>query len=127
MTIKQKLIRSVYPALKLFNKLTNRNTIMEKSAEKAVASFYELETKKNDVSVFRFDTLKGKRVMIVNTASACGYTPQYDGLQHLYEQEKNDLVILGFPSNDFGAQEQANDEAIATFCKVNFGVTFPLM
>jgi glutathione peroxidase len=63
----------------------------------------------------------------VNTASECGYTAQYEGLQALQEKFDNQLVILGFPANDFGAQEKGTDEAIEQFCKVNFGVSFPLV
>ncbi|HEX8551381.1 MAG TPA: glutathione peroxidase [Abditibacteriaceae bacterium] len=70
---------------------------------------------------------KGKTVLLVNTASRCGFTKQYDGLEKLYKANKDkDFVILGFPSNDFGGQEPGSDEEIATFCKANFGVTFPL-
>ena len=65
--------------------------------------------------------------MLVNTASNCGYTDQYDDLQKLHEQFQNKFVILGFPANDFKEQEKGNDEDIAQFCKINFGVTFPLM
>jgi glutathione peroxidase len=64
---------------------------------------------------------------LVNTASNCGYTNQYEELQQLYEQYNNRLVILGFPSNDFKEQEKGNDDEIARFCKINYGVTFPLM
>ena len=70
---------------------------------------------------------KGKVVLVVNTASECGYTPQYAGLEKLYEAYKGKgLVILGFPSNDFGAQEPGTSEQIATFCKKNYGVEFPM-
>ena len=72
---------------------------------------------------------KGKVMLIVNTASKCGYTPQYKGLEQIYEKYKGKgLVILGFPSNDFGAQEARNGERrnSAKFCKLNYGVTFPL-
>jgi glutathione peroxidase len=70
---------------------------------------------------------KNKVVLIVNTASACGYTPQYEGLEKLYRQFKvNNLVVLGFPANDFGSQERGSNAQIASFCKVNFGVTFPM-
>ncbi len=70
----------------------------------------------------------GKVLLIVNTASKCGFTPQYDGLEKLYQQFKDkDFEVLGFPCNQFGGQEPGNDDEIAEFCKVNFGVTFPLM
>lgn len=73
-------------------------------------------------------TKQGKVLLVVNTASKCGFTPQYDGLEALYQQFKDkDFEVLGFPCNQFGAQEPGNADEIAEFCKVNFGVTFPLM
>jgi len=73
-------------------------------------------------------TKQGKVLLIVNTASKCGFTPQYDGLEALYQRFKDrDFEVLGFPCNQFGAQEPGNADEIAEFCKVNFGVTFPLM
>ncbi|KAJ7142207.1 glutathione peroxidase [Mycena epipterygia] len=93
-----------------------------------MSSFYTLKaTKKND-EVFDFADLKGKTVLIVNTASKCGFTPQYKGLQALYDKYKEkDFVIIGFPTNQFGSGDPGDDEGIATFCTVNHGVTFPLM
>ena len=77
---------------------------------------------------FDFADLKGKKVMVVNTASECGLTPQYAQLQELYEQNKdNDFVIVGFPCNDFGAQEPGSESQIASFCSKNYGVTFPML
>lgn len=77
---------------------------------------------------FDFNTLKGKKVMVVNTASECGLTPQYEQLQAVYEKFKGkNFVIVGFPANNFGAQEPGSDKQIAEFCKKNFGVTFPMM
>lgn len=86
---------------------------------------------------FTFETLtgealplsqfKGQVMLIVNTASKCGFTGQYDGLQELYDSYKDrGFVIIGVPSNDFGAQEPGSNEEIATFCKMNYGVTFPM-
>jgi glutathione peroxidase len=70
----------------------------------------------------------GKVLLIVNTASSCGFTPQYKGLQALHEQyESKGLVVLGFPCNQFGAQESGSEDEIASFCEMNFGVSFPLM
>ena len=73
-------------------------------------------------------TKKGKVLLVVNTASKCGFTPQYDGLEKLFQEYKDkDFEVLGFPCNQFGAQEPGSAEEIDTFCKVNFGLTFPLM
>jgi glutathione peroxidase len=71
---------------------------------------------------------RGKTLLIVNTASECGFTPQYAGLQKLHDRYKDrGLVVIGFPSNDFGAQEPGSAEEIAAFCQKNYGVTFPMM
>ena len=69
---------------------------------------------------------KGKKILIVNTASKCGYTPQYEELQKLYDQYKGKLVIIGFPANNFGGQEPGSNAEIGEFCKRNYGVTFPM-
>ena len=71
--------------------------------------------------------LQGKKILIVNVASKCGYTPQYDGLQKLYNKYNNEIEIVGFPANDFLWQEPAKNKDIQTFCNVNYGVTFPLV
>lgn len=77
---------------------------------------------------FDFATLKGKKIMIVNTASECGLTPQYEQLQKIYDRYKDqNFVIIGFPANDFMGQEPGSNDEIATFCKANYGVTFPMM
>ena len=77
---------------------------------------------------FDFSALKGKKIMVVNTASECGLTPQYEQLQEVYEKYKDqNFIIIGFPANNFGAQEPGSDEDIATFCKKNYGVTIPMM
>ena len=73
-----------------------------------------------------FADFKGKKILIVNTASQCGYTPQYEGLEKLYEQYKDKLVIVGFPANNFGAQEPGTNIEIKEFCKKNYGVSFPM-
>lgn len=81
-----------------------------------------------DGETFDLSSLKGKKVMIVNTASECGLTPQYAQLQELYESYGGDTFeILGFPSNDFAGQEPGTNDEIATFCEKNYGVTFPMM
>ena len=91
------------------------------------SEFYKLSAANQNGELISMSDYEGKVVLIVNTASECGYTPQYDGLQKLYENYKDDgLVILGFPCNQFGKQEPGTDAEIASFCKVNYGVTFPL-
>lgn len=86
--------------------------------------------KVNDINgeEFDFSTLKGKKVMIVNTASKCGLTPQYEKLEALYRQYKDDnFIIIGFPANNFMSQEPGTNEEIQQFCQKNYGVTFPMM
>ncbi len=73
-----------------------------------------------------FSQFKGKKILVVNTASKCGNTPQYDDLEKLYNEYKGKLVIVGFPANNFGAQEPGSNGEIAEFCKKNYGVTFPM-
>lgn len=87
-------------------------------------SFYDLKATLNSGEEVSFERFKGKKVLLVNLASECGFMPQYAELQELFKQKK--LVILGFPSNNFGKQEPRNDKEIATFCSINFGVTFPI-
>jgi len=78
--------------------------------------------------LFSFESLRGKKILIVNTASECGFTPQYKALQSLYERYKNkNLVVVGFPANNFGAQEPGSNAQIAQFCQKNYGVSFPMM
>ena len=126
MTGKQKIAKAIYPALMGITKLFGGK---EKSNTESIVppvSFYNLQTIANDGKQLSFENLKGKKILIVNTASDCGYTAQYDDLQKLYEQYKDKLIVIGFPSNDFKEQEKGSDEDIAQFCKINYGVTFPL-
>jgi glutathione peroxidase len=91
-------------------------------------SFFDLKTKSLDGKAVDLAQFKGKVVLVVNTASECGYTPQYKGLQELYDQMKaKDFVIVGFPSNDFGGQEPGKPEEIKKFCELRYKVTFPMM
>jgi len=93
-----------------------------------MSEFYNLKAQLPGDQEYDFEQLKGKVVLIVNVASECGFTPQYKGLQALYDKyQDKGLVILGFPCNQFGVQEPGDDDAIATFCERNHGVTFPLM
>src|ERR1700751_5801978 len=89
-------------------------------------SIYDFKIKALDGGTIDFAKFKGKKILVVNTASMCGFTPQYAGLEKLYEQNKDKLVIVGFPSDNFGNQEYHDNDSISTFCRKNFGVTFPL-
>lgn len=90
-------------------------------------TIHQYELNAIDGKKISLEQFKGNALLIVNTASECGFTGQYEGLQNLYEKYKDDgLVVLGFPANDFGGQEPGTDEEIAEFCEINFGVTFPL-
>ena len=89
-------------------------------------SIHSFKVESLDGKTIDFSKFKGKKILIVNTASECGFTPQYEDLEKLYETYKNKLVVVGFPANNFGGQEPGNNQEIATFCKKNYGVTFPM-
>ena len=89
-------------------------------------SIFQFKVASLDGGTIDFSTFKGKKILVVNTASECGYTPQYKDLQALYEQYKDKLVIVGFPANNFGGQEPGTNVEIKTFCERNYGVTFPM-
>ena len=125
MTIRQKVLKAIYPAFMWWR--GSKAKQFSNNQAKPSVSFYSLKPVLNNGTVYELSQLKGKKVLLVNTASNCGFTNQYDDLQKLYEQQKDELIILGFPANDFKEQEKGSDEEIAQFCKINFGVTFPLM
>lgn len=91
-------------------------------------TIYQFEVEDITGKAFPLSNLQGKKVMIVNTASKCGLTPQYKELEALYQQYKDkDFIIIGFPANNFLKQEPGTNEEIASFCQVNYGVSFPMM
>ena len=92
----------------------------------APKSIYDFKIQDLEGGTIDFSKFKGKKILVVNTASMCGFTPQYEGLEKLYEANKDKLVIVGFPSDNFGNQEFHNDDSISTFCRKDHGVTFPL-
>ena len=87
------------------------------SQAQQVKSIHSFKVKALDGKTIDFSKFKGKKILIVNTASECGFTPQYEGLQKLYETYKDQLVIVGFPANNFGGQEPGSNEEIGAFCK----------
>lgn len=128
MNLRQKILKLFYPVLMLGNRILARRAHQESNTEllRPVTSFYSLYMFTNNGRKIPFSEFKGKKVMLVNTASECGYTAQYAELQMLHEKKHEHLVILGFPANDFGEQEKGSDEEIANFCKLNYGISFPL-
>jgi len=129
MTVRQKLLKSFYPALmKMGKSLGLKSKVVTNEAEhKPITSFYDLKGTVNNGVQINFNRFKGQKVLIVNTASDCGYTAQYDELQKLNELYKANLTILGFPSNNFKNQEAGSDEQIAIFCYATFAIKFRLM
>ena len=104
------------------NKKAKTDPIMPKQ------TIYQFKVEDLSGKKFDFASLKGKKIMIVNTASKCGLTPQYKELEALYkEYAAKGFVIVGFPANNFAGQEPGTNEEIATFCQMNYGVTFPMM
>lgn len=91
-------------------------------------TIYDYKVEDINGEEFDFADLKGKKILIVNTASKCGFTPQFEGLEKLYQKYKDqNFIIVGFPSNDFGQQDPGTNEEIAEFCRINYGVSFPMM
>lgn len=127
MTLRQEILKWLYPLFIKFKRIKHGYKRLERPNEIIPwVSFHNLSATLNNETSLSFENFKGRKVLIVNTASNCGYTNQYSELQELYEKYKDKLVILGFPSNDFKEQEKGSDEEIAKFCQVNFGISFPL-
>lgn len=125
MTLRQSVLKFFYPLLMALSRFSpNGKILVNKNNTVPHKSFYELTATANNRAQINFSSFRGKKILIVNTASDCGYTAQYEELQKLYEEEKENLEILAFPANDFGEQEKGNDDTIATFCKVNYGISF---
>lgn len=128
MGIVETLISATYPLRMKVSELTGIGISVVKNTRnvKAPVNFYDLKMNLSVGYEISFERYRGKKLLIVNVASKCGYTPQYTSLEKLYKSESN-LEILGFPSNDFGNQEPGEDKEIADFCEMNFGVSFPFI
>jgi len=126
------MLKIIIPAAILLSCAAKNNTSImanetsSSAATVAAKSIYDFKVPALDGGTIDFASFKGKKILIVNTASECGYTPQYEGLEKLYEKYKDKLVIVGFPANNFGGQEPGSNDEIKTFCKKNYGVTFPM-
>ena len=110
------------------NQAQNNIKAMESQTPVEKQTIYQFKVTDLYGKEFDFSTLKGKKLLIVNTASECGLTPQYKDLEAIYRKYKDkNFVIIGFPANNFGSQEPGSNEQIAKFCQMNYGVTFPMM
>lgn len=126
-TLKQHILRLLYPLIRKIGQSGKNGTILiNENNINPQSSFYEQKAVLPNGKEISFSDFKGKKVLIVNTASNCGYTGQYAELQTLHEKMGADLVIIAFPSNDFAEQEKASDKEIERFCQINYGVSFPI-
>ncbi len=128
MSYRQSILKSIYPMI-MWSSHTNgkKHSLENKKGTIPVTSIYNVKAIAIDGTPFDFARLKGKKILIVNTASDCGFTGQYEALEKLHQLYKEQLVVIGFPANDFKEQETKDNQNIAAFCKKNYGVTFPLM
>jgi glutathione peroxidase len=111
-----------------FNRLFGKRSkvLVNKKDIQPFQSFYSLSVRLNNGELLSFDSLRGRKSLLVNTASDCGYTRQYSDLQKLYEENHGKLTVVAFPANDFQKQEKGSDKEIGNFCKTNYAVTFPI-
>jgi glutathione peroxidase len=124
-------MKKIYKALKyivlmLFTSKKALTRPSDSSAAQPKKTFHDFTMRSIEGKEIPLSTYKGKKVLVVNTASECGYTPQFSELEEMHQQYKDKVVLLGFPANNFGGQEPGSNEEIATFCQRNFGVTFQL-
>ena len=105
---------------------TNQKKEITKDKSTPMKSLYDFKVESLDGKEINFADFKGKKILIVNTASQCGFTPQYADLEKVAEQYKDKLVVVGFPANNFGGQEPGSNAEIGAFCEKNYGVTFPM-
>lgn len=127
MNVFRKIITATYALRMQISKLTGMGIRIYKNENNVPAkeSFYSLKAFLNTGEEVKFDHYKNRKVLIVNVASECGFTPQYATLEQLHQKDKT-LTILGFPANNFGKQEPGSDTEIKNFCKKNYGITFPV-
>ncbi len=127
--MKNKKMKIFLPLFTLISTCLGLNEIKSKPLQMnsdGNKTLYDFKMKSIDGEIIDFSKYKGKKVLIVNTASECGYTPQYEGLEKLNKEYGDKVVILGFPANNFGGQEPGSNKEISTFCQKNYGVSFQL-
>jgi len=128
MTGKQKVMKAIYPMITGVTRLFGKNNDVFVNTDQKIPLYklYDLQVKLNTGDQRNLQDFAGRKLLIVNTASDCGYTRQYEELQQLQERFGDKLQVIGFPANDFSEQEKGTDAEIMQFCKVNYGITFPL-
>ena len=128
MSGRQSMLKSFYPVLTKVTRFfgVNSRAINPENKTSSVTSVFERPFELNNGDTVSLQAWKGKKIIVVNTASDCGYTGQYEELQALYKNGKGEIMIIGFPANDFKKQEKGSNEEIAAFCKKNYGVEFPI-
>ncbi|WP_126972493.1 glutathione peroxidase [Gynurincola endophyticus] len=126
MKIAQKIKKWLYPVIMKAGKAKFDGVLSNVSHTAPPESIYDLNIILNNQQSLALSVFKGKKILLVNTASDCGFTAQYEDLQKLSEAFADTLTIIGFPANDFKEQEKGTDSDIAAFCKMNYGVKFPL-
>ncbi len=126
LSFRQKMIKSIYPLIMKGGKSTA--TVLKNTQHaQPLQSIFNISLQQIDGTPFDWQTVKGKKLLVVNTASDCGFTPQYEALEALYKKHADKLVVIGFPCNEFKNQEKGSNEDIVQFCRLNFGVSFPMM
>lgn len=128
MSTRQNILKSFYPALTGITRFfgVNSRVLLPEEKTSPVVPVYEIPFETISGETSSLAAYKGKKIIIVNTASDCGYTGQYEELQQLFAQTKGEIIIVGFPANDFKEQEKGSNAEIASFCKKNYGVEFPI-
>lgn len=124
----KKIFILLLSAVAFLQSCTNQKSEVSKAStqNEMGKTIYDYQVESLDGGEINFADFKGKYILIVNTASECGFTPQYADLEKLYEEYKDQLVIVGFPANNFGGQEPGTNQEIGVFCQKNYGVTFPM-
>lgn len=125
MTIRQRLMKTIYPLI-MKGSSSKRQILLNKQQSAPFKNIYDYSVELTDGSLMSLSTLKGKKLMMVNTASNCGFTPQYEELEKLYKDHQDSLIIIAFPANDFKRQEKGSNQDINSFCKKNYGISFPI-
>lgn len=128
MTPRQRILKAIYPLIMLKGKLFPSKLDIQKNTLQAQpsTSIYDLQLVLNNGTTIALSKYKGQKLVIVNTASDCGYTGQYDELESVFTEYKGKVTMLAFPANDFKNQETATNDTIAQFCRMNYGISFPI-